>query len=200
MMQIKREYVLVFLVLLAAVLPAEAREEREGAFVGVSWGQTNYETSSNSIDPSNCGGGIPCNISESSDMWKVFGGYRFSDWFAFEGDLRTFGTAEGSSTDQTFEIEGRALDFYLRGGVPIGPVDLFLKLGMGWVDGEYSQTCSGGCTSGKVDFGQSSLSGGLGIMGNIGNVGLRLEWEAYNNTSFSRADVFSIGIQYRFGY
>jgi len=37
------------------------------------------------------------------------------------------------------------------------------------------------------------------LIGNIGKVGLRLEWEAYNNTSFSRTDVFSIGIQYRFG-
>ena len=198
-MQIKRGSILTFVVLLVAMLPVEARDERTGSFVGLSWGQTNYETSSNSIAPSNCGGGIPCNLSESSDMWKVFGGYRANDWFACEGALRSFGEAKGSLADRTFTLDGNALDLYLRGGAPVGPVDLFVKLGVSWIDGEYSQVCTAGCVSGKADFGRSSLSGGLGIIGNIGKVGLRLEWEAYNNTSFSRTDVFSIGIQYRFG-
>ena len=198
-MQIRRGSVLIIVVLLVAILPAEARDERSGAFVGLSWGQSNFETSSNSIDPLNCGAGIPCNISESSDMWKLFGGYRFNDWFAVESDLRTFGTAKGSMTDRTFEIEARSWDFYLRGGVPIGPVDLFAKLGFAWVDGEYSQVCSGGCVSGKVDFSGTTWAGGLGLMVNIGNVGLRLEWEPYNNSNFSRTDVFSLGVQYRFG-
>ena len=199
MMQIKRGSSLVFMMLLVAILPVEAREERTGAFVGLSWGQTNFETSSSTIDPSDCGAGIPCNISESSDMWKVFGGYRFNDWIAVESDLRSFGEAKGNLTDRTFEIEGRAWDFYLRGGVPIGPVDLFAKLGFAWVDGEYSQVCSSGCVSGTVDFNKTTWAGGLGIMGNIGKIGLRLEWEPYNNSGFSRTDVFSIGIQYRFG-
>lgn len=197
---IKRGCLLVLVALSVAMLPVEAREERSGAFFGLSWGQSNFKTSSNTIEPSDCGGGIPCGISESSDMWKLFGGYRFGDWVAMEGTLRTFGEAEGTMAGRTFEIEGNALDLHLRGMAPVGPVDFFLKLGMSFVDGEYSQTCTVGCTSGKVDLGQTGFSGGLGIMGNIGNVGLRLEWEPYNMASFSRTDVFSLGIQYRFGY
>jgi len=196
---LERGILLVLVALSITCLPVEAREERTGAYFGLSWGQSKFDTSTNTIDPSNCGGGIPCGIDESSTMWKLFGGFRCVDWIAFEADLRTFGDAEGTMTDRTFTIEGRALDFYLRGIAPVGPVDLFIKLGLSFVDGEYSQVCADNCQSGKVDFAQSGFSGGLGIMGNIGGVGLRLEWEPYNISSFSRVDVFSIGVQYRFG-
>jgi len=198
-MRIKHLSLILSSIVLAALLPAQAQEERKGPFVGLSWGQTTMETDQNNIDPSDCGGGIPCNIRETEDMWKIYAGHRFNNWFAIETGFRTFGEAQNTLPDGTFTIDARSWDNYLRGQVALGPIDLFGKLGFSWVDGEYAQVCTTGCVSGRVRFNGATWAGGLGIMGNIGKVGLRLEWEPFQVDRFSRWDVVSVGIQYRFG-
>lgn len=198
-MRMNRVCLILSIVVLAALLPAQAQDDREGGYLGLSWGQTYVETDQNSINPGDCGGGVPCNIDESSDMWKVYGGFRFNNWVAVETDFRTFGDIAGPLQNGSFAIDAWSWDNYLVGQVALGPVDLFGKLGFAWVDAEYSQVCTTGCVSGRVAFRGATWAGGLGIQGNIGKVGLRLEWEPFQVSAFSRWDVVSVGIQYRFG-
>ena len=179
--------------------PALADADRRGAFVGIAYGNSKAETRS-STDSSSCSP-VPCNFSEDDDTWKVYGGYRFSKWAAFEAAWQDFGEFDGvdpnTNPATTIEFAAEGLALWIRGNVPLGPVDLFGKLGGLWWDSDWRVTGPAGQVRGST---RGLIGGlGLGVMVNLGGFGIRLEGESYNTSELSRFDSYTLGVQWRFG-
>jgi OOP family OmpA-OmpF porin len=108
---------------------ASAQENPEGLYVGAGWGQFNL-----GIDNLSEAGSAISSIAKSDDnAWKVFAGYRFNPYIAIEAAYIDFGhpsdrfEATGANGNYRVALSGFAPS--LIGTVPVGPVELFAKLG-----------------------------------------------------------------------
>lgn len=104
-------------------------------------------------------------LEDDGTAWKIYGGWRASQFFGIEGGYRTFGEADvGPYTVETDGLDVSAVAF-----LPLGPIDLFAKGGViFWnTDGD-----------GPVRDGDGEdLMYGLGAQLNLGRLFLRLESE-----------------------
>src|SRR5688572_7225596 len=78
---------------------------------------------------------------DSDDIsWKIFGAYRFNRYFSVEAAYVNFGEpgddfqSAGSSGDYSVSLSGFAP--YVVGTIPVGPVELFGKIGYYFYDVE----------------------------------------------------------------
>ena len=180
-------------------------QDRKGGYLGVSAGRTNVKTLDVSgVDPGYCQP-YPCNIDAESDTfsaWKVFGGYRFNRYFAVEGGWTNFDEIKdnpgGDIQEIKFDLSG--INGFARAILPLGPVDLYGKLGFIWWDGDIRLRTTAN-PSIKADVsGGTKTAYGLGATFNLGrNFGIRAEWEAFTLDNVDQWDLYTLGVQYRFG-
>lgn len=109
--------------------PWGENDNPSGPYVGASVGRFNLH-----VRHLDAGNTSVTSITASDDnSWKVFGGYRFNPYIAIEGDYIDFGspndrfTATGSNGNYRIDLSGFAP--YVVGSVPLGPVELFAKVG-----------------------------------------------------------------------
>jgi OOP family OmpA-OmpF porin len=149
-----------------------------GLYLGAGLGQSTVKD--------NTSGG---NIDASDTAYKAFVGYRFNlipiiD-LAVEGGYTDFG--KPSQSNVQFKLHG-----YDAAGLlifPLGPIDLYGKVGM------LSWTASGS--------GASSTSGtdpfyGVGAGFNIWKIGIRAEYERYKIKDVDRVDMYSLSALFMF--
>lgn len=113
---------------LAAAFPAQAANDDRGPYLGAAIGQ--FDVNLDRIDEVD-------DVIEDFDLddtsWKAFVGWRFNPYFAIEAAYVDFGNpgdtfeTSGSSGDYQIDLAGFAP--YLVGSYPIGPVELYGKLG-----------------------------------------------------------------------
>lgn len=104
-----------------------------GFYVGAGVGQFNVK-----IDDIDDTDNALQRLDDDDAAWKIFAGYRFNPYFSLEGAYIDFGKpsnhfdTSGSSGDYRAGLSGFAP--YLVGTIPLGPVELFGKIGYYYYD------------------------------------------------------------------
>jgi len=174
-------------------------------YAGASIGDATLEASDN-LD------GQDFDFESSDTAFKVFGGYMFNDYVGVEVAYIDMG-----SLDDDFRFDGgefgelkAAVDADLTGfsgqlvgQYPLGPVDLFAKVGMVMydIDGDVDvvQVGSGDrLLRESVSDDGNELIYGVGARYNFGQIGARIEYEAIDADDIDDAYMWSIGIEYNF--
>lgn len=112
---------------------AQSAENDEGFYVGGGIGQFNVQ-----IDDIDETDNAVERLDDDDNAWKAFVGWRMNPYFALELAYVDFGgpndrfDAGGSSGDFTVDLSGFAP--YLIGTFPLGPVELFGKVGYYFYD------------------------------------------------------------------
>lgn len=112
---------------------ALAQENDEGIYVGAGVGQFNVK-----IDDVDQTDEAITRLDDDDNSWKAFVGWRMNRYFGLELAYIDFGgpsdriEASGSSGDYQLELSGFAP--YLIGTIPLGPIELFGKVGYYFYD------------------------------------------------------------------
>jgi hypothetical protein len=116
-------------VLFAAAGPALAQDNTNGLYVGVGLGEFSTE-----IDEISDIDDVDLDFDTDEDAWKVFGGYRINRFLAVQLDYYDFGDSSVAvgTLPLTAETDGTAAS--VVGTLPIGPVELFARVGRIWYD------------------------------------------------------------------
>jgi hypothetical protein len=157
-----------------AVTPASADT---GFYLGGSLGTASYD------------GTVPgtgFSIDDDDTASKLYGGFRVLSLLAVEGGYVDFGEMSGAAGN----VELSGWDLFGVGNIPVGPVNLFAKLGgIAW-ESDFSGPVSS-------DQDGHDLAYGLGVAFRIGSFGIRSEYEIFE-TDNDDIDMFSIGAEYNF--
>jgi OmpA-OmpF porin, OOP family len=187
----KKAWIMIVGLAAAAVaLPASAQQrfDSSAAYLGLSVGQAKFSDACEGASAL----GVTCDNKDTA--FRIFGGYQFHPNIAVELGYADLGKATASGPGGTASAEASAFDLVGVLSWPVGNAfSVYGKLGLyhGEVEG-------GGALGGSSDSG-TDLTYGLGAQFNVGrNVGLRAEWQRYNDVSGSDIDVLSIGVLYRF--
>lgn len=143
-------------------------------------------------------------LDDDDTSWKAFVGYRFNQYFSVEGAYIDFGgpsdrtTASGSSGDYKAEFSGFAP--YLIGTIPLGPVELFGKVGYYFYDVDITADLDdlGGDVFRSSNSGEDLLYGfGVG-MTFFDHLNARLEYEKIDADNIDDADALWLSGAWRF--
>jgi len=204
---------------LAPILLAGATHAAEpGFYLGGSYGQTTIDKDAKDLGLD--GSSIPAlqdfEVDNTDDGWKAFLGYQFLPWLGLEAGYVEFGSAsktrsvsnaDGSGLRVNADADFTAWEGFLVGTVPIGPVDLFAKVGGAnlQIDGNANVTTTpstGAPTSERTsgNENEAQLAYGVGAAYNFGkgHWGLRVEAEGYDDNEVDDFYFISAGIVYRF--
>jgi len=190
-------------VLLASLTAGAAlaqREDRgggrnpEGLYLGAGVGDFSSAVDEiNSLDDVD---DVGIDFSDSSNAMKVFGGWRYNRFFAFQADYVDFGDQSGrvatSVSPATNDVQG--ISPSVVGTVPIGPVELFGRAG--FMIYEVDMNLTGGRI---IDESGTDMvwSGGLGL--DIGDrLNLRLEYEKIDIEELDEAKALWLNAAWKF--
>ena len=174
-----RKGTLLSLVAALAVTSLPAAAADNGVYIGGSIGLAGFDEGS--VD-----------FSTNSTGFKVIGGWRFLDWLSVEGGYVDFGSGDDDVLGETIETDANGLTVSAVGFLPIGPIDVFAKVGV--IDWDLDvQTTSLG------SFGDSGtdLAYGFGGQFRLGSLAFRLEYEIFDFDG-SDVDLLSAGITWTF--
>lgn len=176
---------------------AAAQENDEGLYIGGGVGQFNVQV--DDIDQTD---EALERLDDNDTAWKAFVGWRMNPYFALELAYIDFGapsdraTASGSSGDYQLDLSGFAP--YAIGTIPLGPIELFGKVGYYFYDVDASVDLDNG-----PDFNSSSseqdLLYGVGVgMTFFERLNARLEYERIDSSFVDDADAIWFSGQWRF--
>jgi opacity protein-like surface antigen len=178
---------------------AHAEENPSGFYIGGGVGQFNVQ-----IDDIDQTDEAIQRLDDDDTAWKAFVGWRLNPYIAVEAAYIDFGTpnsrsdASGSSGDFRAHLSGFAP--YVIGTVPIGPVELFAKLGYYFYDvdlrADIDDPLAPDIDSSKSD--QDVLYGaGVGVTF-FEHLNARLEYERIKSDVLDDADALWLSGSWRF--
>ena len=174
----RKQIIAGFIATLAlASLPAVAADN--GIYLGASVGQSGLQIDDFDYDASATG-------------YKIIAGWRFLDWLAVEGNYVDFGSGDDRVEGTKIETEADGISLSAVGFLPVGPVDLFARVGA--VDWS-ADISSPGIGSGGDDG--TDLTYGVGAQFRVWSLSLRAEYERFD-LDRTDADLFSIGVTWTF--
>ena len=138
---------------------------------------------------------VGIDFSDGDNATKIFGGWHFNRFFAVQGDFVDFGESSGfvsPSASGTSDVQGLAPS--IVGTLPIGPIELFARVGMMFYEVDLNLT--GGQL---VDESGEDLvwSAGLGI-DVLDRLNLRLEYEEIDIAELDEADALWLNVAWKF--
>jgi len=164
-----------------------------GWYAGGSIGQSKMDCNTNGL------AGVSCDDKDTA--FRVLGGYSFNRYFGAELGYADLGKIKASAGGLSADTKTTAWDTVAVGTIPLAEkFSLYGKLGWYWADSKLSGDLLGGAS-------QSSNHGTYGIGAGYDfnkNLGLRAEWQRYGDVGGdnvggkSDADVYSVGVVYRF--
>jgi len=160
-----------------ATLPAVAADN--GIYFGASVGQSGLEIDDFDYDASATG-------------YKIIAGWRFLDWLAVEGNYVDFGSGDDRVAGTKIETEADGISLSAVGFLPVGPVDLFARVGA--VDWS-ADISSPGIGSGSDDG--TDLTYGIGAQFRVWSLSIRAEYEMFD-VSDADLDMISLGVTWTF--
>ncbi len=179
--------VVVFLVLSA--VPGGAADK--GLYIGGSLGGSSfdvmgYDEALGDID-----------FSDSDAAYKLFAGYRFLGFFAVEAGYVDLGEpGESLAENVRVDIDVQGWDAFAVGMLPIGPVDLFAKVGgVSWTAD--IRAAFDDVTDSDSDSG-TDLAYGLGIALRLGSLAVRVEGEQFDLDNADEVYLFTAGVTLTF--
>jgi OOP family OmpA-OmpF porin len=158
-------------------LPAVAADN--GIYLGASVGQSGLQIDDFNYDASATG-------------YKLIAGWRFLDWLAVEGNYIDFGSGDDRVEGTKIEAEADGISLSAVGFLPVGPVDLFARVGA--VDWS-ADLSAPGIGSGGDDG--TDLTYGVGAQFRVWSLSIRAEYEMFD-ISDADLDMISLGVTWTF--
>jgi hypothetical protein len=183
-----------FTVLAAAVAfafgmsPAFADNER-GFYAGVGVGQFNIE-----VDDVDTTDELRETFDSDDTVFKVFAGYRFAPFIGVELDYIDLGGPEDTIENVRVKAEINGVAPYLIGTLPLGPIEVFARVGYYFYDVEIS-----GEDFGSVDDSGEDLVYGAGVgLTLFEHLHARLEYEIIDVSEVDDANAIWLSGAWRF--
>lgn len=183
---------------------AQSPENDEGLYIGAGFGQFNVGV--DDIDDSD---EAISSIDDDDNAWRIFAGWRINPYFAFELNYVDFGEnsgstgsdASGSSGDYALDLAGFQPAVY--GIFPIGPVELFGKVGYYFYDVDINLDLDDITSSGEDNFSadtsEEALSYGFGAGVTLfERLHAKLEYEKIDADDFDDLDAIWLSGAWRF--
>ena len=181
------------IILVAAAVPASAIEN--GFYLGGSIGGSSLEVQ----DVAEEFGAF--RFSDGDTAFKLFGGFRFLNFLAVEAGYVDL----GDPTDVIASIEGdefevqiglKGWDAFAVGLLPLGPVDLFAKIGVVSWDADIVAVLDDVIDSDSESGTDAAY--GIGVALRLGEVALRVEGEQFKIADAEDVYMFSVGATFTF--
>lgn len=179
---------------------AQSPENDEGLYLGLGYGSFNV-----SVDDVDDTDEAIQKIDNDDNAWKVFAGWRLNPYVAFELNYVDFGDpsdrfeTSGSSGDYRLELSGIQPAVY--GTFPLGPVELFGKVGYYFYDVELDVDFDIGDNDDFLDSDSSdeAWSYGFGIGATVlERLALKLEYEKIDLDALDDFDAIWLSGAWRF--
>jgi OOP family OmpA-OmpF porin len=167
----------IFVGLALTSLPALAADN--GIYLGASVGQSGLQVDDFNYDADATG-------------YKLIAGWRFIDWLAVEANYLDFGSGDDTVFGDKIETEADGISLSAVGFLPVGPVDLFARVGA--VDWS-ADISSPGLGSGSDDG--TDLTYGVGAQFRVWSLSIRAEYEMFD-VSDADLDMISVGVTWTF--
>lgn len=173
--------------LLASSAAFAQTEPDTGFYLGGGLTQSRFDNDNFSID----------DIDEEDNGWKAILGLRPHRNFAFEANYVNFGesTAPSTSVGGPFSADAEGFAVYGVGIAPVGPIELYAKLGVARLQSDGSS----GSPAVFFDDKATELAYGAGIQFRLGSFGLRAEYEKYDTDVIGDLDLITVGFTFNFG-
>jgi OOP family OmpA-OmpF porin len=188
---------LVVLGLLASGFSGPAAAQHTGLYAGGSIGFSQFKDICDVVVSS-----VSCDNDDTA--WRGFGGYQFSEYFALELGFANLGATTGSGVVGSFSVEAKeAWDLSGIFTIPVANrMGLLLRIGAHRTRTTIDEQGPSFGTAHEAKTG-SSLTYGLGAEYLLGKLGVRAEWQRYDNIDGGQrgetdVDVFSVGLLFRF--
>ncbi len=153
-----------------------------GIYLGASVGQSSVQYDDSSLD-----------FDASATGFKVIAGWRFLDWLAVEGNYVDLGSGDDTVAGERLESDINGVSLAAVGFVPIGPVDLFAKVGaINW-NADLQTESFGRLSDDGTDF-----TYGVGAQFRVWSLSVRGEYERFDISNADTVDMFSIGVTWTF--
>ena len=174
-----RKQILTGLVATLALTTLPAVAADNGIYLGASVGQSGLQIDDFDYDADATG-------------YKLIAGWRFLDWLAVEGNYIDFGSGDDTVAGTKIETEADGFSLSAVGFLPIGPVDLFARVGA--VDWS-ADLSSPGFGRGSDDG--TDLTYGIGAQFRVWSLSIRAEYEMFD-VSDADLDMISVGVTWTF--
>lgn len=160
-----------------------------GIYIGASVGQAGVDLEDD-IE------GIAIDYDADSTGFKAIVGWRFLDWLAVEGNWVDLGSGDDEVQGEKFEIGVSGPSLSVVGFWPIGPVDLFGRVGAVNWEAELEDVTSG------EDFTEdgTDLTYGVGAQFRVWGLSIRAEYERFEAdlAKETTVDMVSLGLTWTF--
>jgi OOP family OmpA-OmpF porin len=138
--------------------------------------------------------GVDIDYDADSTAFKVIAGWRFLDWLAVEANYVDLGSGDDRILGEKIETDVNGVTLSAVGFVPIGPVDLYARVGaINW---------NADLESPSLDFKTSDdgtdLTYGVGAQFRVWSLSLRAEYERFDIDEADTVDMISLGITWTF--
>ncbi len=168
-----------------AAIPAHAADN--GIYLGGSVGQSGVKFD-DTFD------GTKLKYDASSTGYKLIGGWRFVDWLSVEANYVDLGTADDKVLGEKIETDVSGFSVSAVGFLPVGPVDLFARVGaINW-NADLKAPSLG--LKGSDDG--TDLTYGVGVQFRVWSLSLRGEYERYDVSDADTVDMVSLGVTWTF--
>lgn len=158
-----------------------------GIYLGASVGQSSTE-----YDQSFAGEDF--SFDASSTGFKAIAGWRFLDWLAVEGNYVDLGSGDDNVLGEKIETDINGVSLSAVGFLPVGPVDLFARVGA--INWNADLEAPGLGISGSDDG--TDLTYGIGAQFRVWSLSLRAEYEIFDISDADTVDMVSLGVTWTF--
>ena len=165
-------------------LSTAAQAADNGIYLGAGIGQAAIE-----IDDATM-----ANFDGNDLGYKIIAGIRPLDWLAVEVNYVNFGSPDDTIAGVKLKSEGDGFTGFAVGFLPLGPVDVFAKVGAISWDAEVTNPQL--ARRGKEDG--TDFAYGVGVQFRLLSLGLRAEYEVFDIGSVDDANMLSLGLTYTF--
>ena len=170
-----------------SLLSLPALSADNGIYLGASVGQSGVQYDDN-IDGQNL------NFDASARGFKAIAGWRFIDWLAVEANYVDLGSGDDNVQGERIESDVNGVSLSAVGFVPLGPVDLFARVGA--INWNADLTAPGLGVSASDDG--TDLTYGVGAQFRVWSLSIRGEYEIFDISDADTVDMFSIGVTWTF--
>jgi len=188
-----RKSILILVVIVITAMPAAAKDR--GLYIGGSIGGSSLEVRDFDDELGDL------RFSKGDTAYKLFAGYRFLSFLGVEAGYVDLGSPNDTvgivdETDVEVEIGVKGWDAFAIGILPIGPVDLFAKLGVVSWDADI-RASFGDLVDRDSDSGTDTAYG-LGLALRLGSFAVRIEGEQFDIGDADDVYLYTVGVTYTF--
>lgn len=158
-----------------------------GIYLGASVGQSSTE-----YDQSLAGEDF--SFDASATGFKAIAGWRFLDWLAVEGNYVDLGSGDDNVLGERIETDIDGVSLSAVGFLPVGPVDLFARVGA--INWNADLEAPGLGISGSDDG--TDFTYGIGAQFRVWSLSLRAEYERFDISDADTVDLVSLGVTWTF--